>query len=332
MCTPPTAGSIAFDGQAVHFRSPHDARDAGIETVHQNLALVEDLTVWQNLFLNREMSAGSARSRSSTGARCDAKARGDGVGARGQRARGRITGAPPVGRPAASRVHLPRSRLQLQVIIMDEPTAALGVQETATRRGADHQAARSRVTPIILISHNFAQVLQLSDAVWVMRAGRCVAGGAPPRPTATRSSRLLTGAARRLRPPIARTQRMTPTVEVPNPIGVHALVWVGDTSPASVESAVAQTVAGGFDLLEFSLHDAVNLDSRKTRELLTANGIAAACSRGLACDADVSSDDPAVVARGAELLAESLAVTHEHRRHDPHRRPLQRVRQVRRTR
>ena len=59
-----------------------------------------------------------------------------------------------------------------------------------------------------------------------------------------------------------------------NPIGVHALVWVGDTAPASVETAVAQTVSAGFDLLEFSLHDSVNLDRAKTRELLEANGIA----------------------------------------------------------
>ena len=104
---------------------------------------------------------------------------------------------------------------------------------------------------------------------------------------------------------------MTPTAEVPNPIGVHALVWVGDTCPASVESAISQTVAAGYDMLEFSLHDSVSIDRAKTRELLTANGITAACSRGLARDADVSSDDPAVVERGAALLAESLAVTHD---------------------
>jgi D-psicose/D-tagatose/L-ribulose 3-epimerase len=104
---------------------------------------------------------------------------------------------------------------------------------------------------------------------------------------------------------------MTPTTEVPNSIGVHALVWVGDTSPASVESAISQTVAAGYDILEFSLHDAISIDRVKTRELLTANGISAACSRGLARDADISSDDPAVVARGAALLAESLAVTHD---------------------
>lgn len=96
---------------------------------------------------------------------------------------------------------------------------------------------------------------------------------------------------------------------MPNQIGVHALVWVGDTSPGGVELAVSQTVATGYDILEFSLHDAVSIDRVKTRELLTANDIAGACSRGLARDADISSEDPAVVARGAALLAESLAVT-----------------------
>ena len=49
----------------------------------------------------------------------------------------------------------------------------------------------------------------------------------------------------------------------------------------------------------------------KTRELLTANGITGACSRGLARDADISSEDPTVVARGAALLAESLQLTHD---------------------
>ena len=104
---------------------------------------------------------------------------------------------------------------------------------------------------------------------------------------------------------------MTPTTDVPNPIGVHALVWVGDTGPASVQTAIEQTVKAGYDLLEFSLHDAVSIDRSKTRELLTANGISAACSRGLAKDADISSEDPQVVARGAALLRESLEVTRD---------------------
>lgn len=94
-----------------------------------------------------------------------------------------------------------------------------------------------------------------------------------------------------------------------NPIGIHALVWVGDTSPPSVETAVRQSAACGYDILEFSLHDSVNLDRAHTRRLLEEHGLRAACSRGLARDADVSSDDPAVVARGQALLQESLELT-----------------------
>ena len=51
----------------------------------------------------------------------------------------------------------------------------------------------------------------------------------------------------------------------PNPLGVHALVWVGGTSPDQVASAIRQTAAAGYDLLELSLHDAVNLDTAAAR-------------------------------------------------------------------
>lgn len=95
-----------------------------------------------------------------------------------------------------------------------------------------------------------------------------------------------------------------------NPLGVHALVWVGGTTSDEVATAIAQTKAAGYDLLEFSLHDSLNLDTAATKAALAAAGLAAACSRGLARDADVSSEDPAVVARGAALLRESLAITH----------------------
>ena len=101
-----------------------------------------------------------------------------------------------------------------------------------------------------------------------------------------------------------------PTV-ITNPIGVHALVWAGDTSTASVRRAVSKTAETGYDLLEFSLHDSLNMDVVDTRRQLEAAGLSVACSRGLAFDADVSSADPAVVDRGAQLLADSLRVTHE---------------------
>lgn len=100
------------------------------------------------------------------------------------------------------------------------------------------------------------------------------------------------------------------TTTTTNPIGVHALVWVGDTTPLSVESAVQSTLDAGFDLLELSLHDTTNLDLAATRAALSRAGLDVACSRGLAFDADVSSEDPAVVRRGAQLLSESVRTTH----------------------
>jgi ABC-type sugar transport system ATPase subunit len=169
------AGSIEFDGTPVQFKSPHDARDAGIETVHQNLALVEDLTVWQNLFLNREivhrLGPVAVLNRRAMRAKAEEMVSTlainvPAVGSRVRRLSGGQRQAVSICRAAG---------FTSKLIIMDEPTAALGVQETArveeliTRlRGEGHA--------IVLISHNFSQVLRLSDAVWVMRAGRCVAG------------------------------------------------------------------------------------------------------------------------------------------------------------
>jgi D-psicose/D-tagatose/L-ribulose 3-epimerase len=96
-----------------------------------------------------------------------------------------------------------------------------------------------------------------------------------------------------------------------NRLGVHALVWVGDTTPASVSKAIKQTQEAGYDLLEFSLHDSLNLDTVAAQRELAAAGLAVSCSRGLAFDADISSDDSEVVARGEKLLQDSLRTTYE---------------------
>jgi D-psicose/D-tagatose/L-ribulose 3-epimerase len=96
----------------------------------------------------------------------------------------------------------------------------------------------------------------------------------------------------------------------PNPIGIHALVWVGETTPASVAEAVRHTAQAGYDLLELSLHDAERLDAPAARSELERAGLGIVCSRGLAFDADISSTEPAVVERGARLLAESIRLTH----------------------
>ena len=171
----PDAGTITFDGTPVHFRNPEDAREAGIETVHQNLALVEDLTVWQNLFLNRELvtKIGPVGFLNRKAMRAQAVTMVSGlavnvpaVGSRVRRLSGGQRQAVAICRAAG---------FTSKLIIMDEPTAALGVQETARVEELIGRL-KSEGHAIILISHNFAQVLRLSDAVWVMRAGRCVAG------------------------------------------------------------------------------------------------------------------------------------------------------------
>lgn len=95
-----------------------------------------------------------------------------------------------------------------------------------------------------------------------------------------------------------------------NPLGVHALVFAGGTTPDEVTATIEQTKAAGFDLLELSLHDVANLDTDSARAALEANDLGIVCSRGLAFSADVSSDDPEVVTRGAKLLADSLETTH----------------------
>lgn len=73
----------------------------------------------------------------------------------------------------------------------------------------------------------------------------------------------------------------------------------------------ATTKESGFTLAEFSLHDGFAADTAEAARLLADAGLGVACSRGLALDADVSSEDPAVVERGVELLMESIRISHE---------------------
>jgi len=100
-------------------------------------------------------------------------------------------------------------------------------------------------------------------------------------------------------------------IDIKNPLGVHALVWVGGTTPQDIGEAVDKTKAAGFDLLELSLHDAVDLDTADARRRLSEAGLAVSASRGLTLDADISSEDTAIVTRGEELLYESLKLVDE---------------------
>jgi D-xylose transport system ATP-binding protein len=189
----PDKGNIVFAGTRTDFRSPEDAREAGIETVHQNLALVEDLTVWQNLFLNRELVrrlgpiAILDRRGMESRARQMVSTLAVNVPAVSSRVR-RLSGGQ---RQAVSICRA--AGFSSQLVIMDEPTAALGVQETA-RVEELIVRLRNEGHPVLLISHNFAQVLRLTDQVWVMRAGRCVGGRRTSETTGEEIVALITGA------------------------------------------------------------------------------------------------------------------------------------------
>ncbi|MFC3299932.1 sugar ABC transporter ATP-binding protein [Arthrobacter agilis] len=186
------SGTIEFDGEKTHFRSPEDAREKGIETVHQNLALVDDLTVWQNLFLNRELTRGIGPIRF-----LDRKAM--------REEADRMVSTLAVNVPAVKSKVRRLSGGQRQavsicraagfsskLVIMDEPTAALGVQETAKVEQLILKL-RDDGHSVLLISHNFSQVMRLSDQVWVMRAGRCVAGRRTTDTTGDEIVALITG-------------------------------------------------------------------------------------------------------------------------------------------
>ena len=95
-----------------------------------------------------------------------------------------------------------------------------------------------------------------------------------------------------------------------NPLGCHALVWAGDWSEASARYAIESTARVGFDLIEVAILDPETVDTAMTKSLLENNGLGAACSLGLDDTADVSSEDPAVVARGQDRLAAAVDVAH----------------------
>lgn len=189
----PESGTVYFEGTVVDFRSADEARATGIETVHQNLALVEDLTVWQNLFLNRELIRGrppfALLDRRSMKRRASTMVGTLAVNVPSMTSRVRRLSGGQRQAIAICRAASFSSRL----VIMDEPTAALGVQETE-KVEALIRRLRADGRAVLLVSHNFEQVLRLADHVWVMRGGRCVAGRRVPETTGEELVALVTGA------------------------------------------------------------------------------------------------------------------------------------------
>jgi fructose transport system ATP-binding protein len=170
----PDAGTITFDGSACHFRSPLEARGVGIETVYQDLSLADELDVVDNLFLGRELfhlklSGLSILNRRAMRRRAQELLDEVGVGIPSLKEKIRGMSGGQRQSVAIARAAGWGSKL----IILDEPTAALGVRETAGVENIVRGLKRSG-TAVVLVSHNLRQVFDLMDTVYVFRRGRMV--------------------------------------------------------------------------------------------------------------------------------------------------------------
>ena len=171
-----TRGDIWLYGEKVNLAGPLDAREAGIETVFQTLALADDLDVPDNLFLGREKTRldwlGPFRLLDYKAMRKATLAGLEKTAVKIPNIRNTIRNMSGGQRQcvAIARTATFHSRLT----IMDEPTAALGVQETAQVENIIKQL-KEQGEPLILISHNMRQVMDLVDRIVVFRRGRICA-------------------------------------------------------------------------------------------------------------------------------------------------------------
>lgn len=186
-------GSIEFDGSPVSFASPAEARAAGIETVYQDLALAGNMTVWANIFLGRERFVKPRLLRV-------LDKRGMAASAEEMLRRFRMN-VPPIDAPVGALSGGQRQAIAIaraaawksKLIIMDEPTAALGVGETRAVEEVILEL-RARGFALLIVSHNLDQVFRLADRIWVLRRGRMIADRARTAATPDEIVSLITGA------------------------------------------------------------------------------------------------------------------------------------------
>jgi len=167
----PDGGQVYWDGEPVHIRTPRDAAALGIETVYQDLALCDNLDIVQNMFLGRERLRGllmdEEEMENSARATLTSLA---------------VTTVRSIRQPVASLSGGQRQSVAIakavlwnsKLVIMDEPTAALGVAQTAMVLGLVRRLA-DRGLAVIIVSHNMNDVFQVADRIAVLHLGRMVA-------------------------------------------------------------------------------------------------------------------------------------------------------------
>ncbi len=170
-----TRGKIWFDGREVDFEGPLQAREAGIETVFQTLALADHLDVPDNLFLGREMIKFKLGPFSILDYKGMREATMQGLQKTGVKIPNLSNTIQYMSGGQRQCVAIARTAtFHSKLTIMDEPTAALGVQETEQVENII-RTLKEAGEPLILISHNMRQVMDLVDRIVVFRRGRIVA-------------------------------------------------------------------------------------------------------------------------------------------------------------
>ncbi len=168
----PTSGEVLFEGSRMNFSSPQDARNVGIETVYQNLALADHLDVTANIFLGREETFFELGALSWLNKKAMRRRAGELLDKTGIK-------IPDLSQPVAGMSGGQRQCVAIsraagwgsKLIVMDEPTAALGIQETVRVENII-RGLKKRAVPVIIISHNLRQVFTLVDKIVVFRQGR----------------------------------------------------------------------------------------------------------------------------------------------------------------
>lgn len=195
----PDEGQLFLDGQPVHFKRPQDARAAGIETVYQNLAVSPALDVASNLFLGREVRKkgilGSVfRVVDQKGMRQQAKEQ---LAALGISTLQDVT-VPVENLSGGQRQAVAVARAAAfgsKVVVLDEPTAALGVRESNQVLELVKRL-RDQGIPVILISHNMPHVFEVADRIHIQRLGKRAATITPESHSMTDAVAIMTGASR----------------------------------------------------------------------------------------------------------------------------------------
>jgi D-xylose transport system ATP-binding protein len=169
----PSNGEIVWQGKPVRFHNPKDATDAGIATVYQDLALADNLDIVQNMMLGHELLKYGLLDEITMEQT-----------AKKTLAELRVTTVRNIRQPVGSLSGGQRQavavakavQLDAKLVIMDEPTAALGVSQTALVLDIIEQLARRGIA-VLVISHNLTDVFRVADRIAVLYLGRLVTSG-----------------------------------------------------------------------------------------------------------------------------------------------------------